>query len=153
VRSLRSSDPGFRRALEALLHCDDSIDGGVLQTVEEILNAVAQRGDAALLEYTRRFDRLPLEQAAELEIAGERWQRALAEVEPRQREAGWSVPRQARVPVHPDAAPLEPGEDGRAEGLTGLRMGEAPASGTTAVTRSRRTGISRTSTATASDSG
>ena len=52
----------------------------IVQTVEEILADVRQRGDEALCEYTERFDRLKLD-AAKLEVSAEEIAAALAAVE------------------------------------------------------------------------
>jgi histidinol dehydrogenase len=57
LRRLRSADPGFARALDALLAFEGAQDEGVERATAEIVEGVRTRGDAALLEYTERFDR------------------------------------------------------------------------------------------------
>ena len=58
IRELNISDEGFWQDLDEVLAWEQSIDGGVSQTVAEILAEVKKRGDEALLEYSRKFDRL-----------------------------------------------------------------------------------------------
>ncbi len=69
LRRLDSADPGFRFQLDALLAWDASQDAQIEGTVADILADVRQRGDAAVLEYTRRFDRVDAATVAELELA------------------------------------------------------------------------------------
>ena len=68
VRRLDSRSPGFEAELSALLQFDTDDDSSVDQAAAAILLDVRRHGDAALLEYTRRFDRLTVASAAELEI-------------------------------------------------------------------------------------
>jgi histidinol dehydrogenase len=63
----RSAD--FDAQLSARLAFEPSADAAIEQTVAGILADVRGRGDAALLEYTRRFDRLDLSAAAALELS------------------------------------------------------------------------------------
>ncbi len=53
---LSSADSGFDAALQARLHWSDETDAAVEQSVAAILGDVRARGDAAVLEYTRKFD-------------------------------------------------------------------------------------------------
>lgn len=87
IKRLNSADPGFWEALRELLAWENVSDEQVLATVMEILAAVRRRGDAAVLEYTNRFDRLQARSMAELEIPSTRLEQALAAIEPGQREA------------------------------------------------------------------
>ena len=68
IRRFDSRDPGFPEALDRLLHLDDSTDEAIERTVAEVLADVRRRGDAAVLEYTRRFDRLEAAAMAELAL-------------------------------------------------------------------------------------
>ncbi|HIC99965.1 MAG TPA: histidinol dehydrogenase [Piscirickettsiaceae bacterium] len=86
IRKLDAREPGFRQQLEALLAWESVSDDKVNQIVLEILNNVRTRGDAAVLEYTARFDRLKLTDASELEIPSSRLQQALAQISPELRE-------------------------------------------------------------------
>ena len=60
VLRLDSRDPGFAKEFEALLGSKREAAADVGSTVAAILADVAARGDAALVELTGKFDRLPL---------------------------------------------------------------------------------------------
>lgn len=81
----RSAD--FDQRLEALTAWEEGLDASVEAAVAEIIAAVRQRGDAALLEYTARFDDRSLSSAAHLEVSPQRLQEALATIPAPQREA------------------------------------------------------------------
>lgn len=87
VARLSTTDTDFWARLDQLLAWESVSDDAVFGTVMEILNAVRSRGDAAVLEYTSRFDRLDCEAATELEMPKERLQQALDDLDPGQREA------------------------------------------------------------------
>ncbi|MFZ6801091.1 histidinol dehydrogenase [Undibacterium sp. Di24W] len=55
---LDSTQAGFAQTLRQLLAFEASEDAAIDQSVGQILQAVKTRGDAAVLEYTQRFDRL-----------------------------------------------------------------------------------------------
>lgn len=67
---------GFDKRLETLLAWESVSDTGVQQAVTDIVGRVRREGDAALLEFTRRFDRLVVTDAAQLEIPAGRLQDA-----------------------------------------------------------------------------
>ncbi|QKT02896.1 histidinol dehydrogenase [Ectothiorhodospiraceae bacterium 2226] len=77
----------FWPKLDALLAWESVSDPQVEATVREVLREVRRRGDAALLDYTRRFDRYEVTEAAQLEIPAERLTAALAQIPAAQREA------------------------------------------------------------------
>lgn len=87
ILHLDASRPDFWPALEALLSQAPSEQGEVTQAVTQILAEVRMRGDAALLEFTRRFDRHQPQQPAELEIGQARLRQALAAIPSARREA------------------------------------------------------------------
>lgn len=60
ARRLDSSDPGFAAAFADLVDARRDTEEDVGATVGAILEDVRARGDAAVLDYTRRFDRLEL---------------------------------------------------------------------------------------------
>lgn len=64
--STRQAD--FDAALHKLLAFEEKADEKLEATVAAILADVKKRGDAAVLEYTRKFDRLPLVDAAAMEL-------------------------------------------------------------------------------------
>src|SRR6195256_806170 len=62
-RTLSTRDPGFEAAFRALLAAKREGAADVDDAVAAIIDAVAARGDAALVEYTNRFDRVRLSPA------------------------------------------------------------------------------------------
>ena len=82
LRRLDASAAGFDAALAALLQRSQRTDPGVEREVREIIEAVRDDGDRALLAYTRRFDRLEVETAAALEVAPARLHAARAQLAP-----------------------------------------------------------------------
>jgi histidinol dehydrogenase len=87
MRRLSTADAGFEAALAALLAFDASLDPQVDATVAAILADVKARGDAAVLEYTQRWDRLSAGTLAELEIPQTELNTALKSLPAAQREA------------------------------------------------------------------
>jgi histidinol dehydrogenase len=67
-RRLDSSAAGFDTELAALTEFEAALDERVEAVVTEILAGVRGRGDAALIEYTARFDRWSPRSAGELEV-------------------------------------------------------------------------------------
>jgi histidinol dehydrogenase len=59
IRKLDSTQDGFRQKLDALLAFEASTDDAIEAAVTSILRDVKQRGDAAVIEYTNKFDRIP----------------------------------------------------------------------------------------------
>ncbi len=86
IRRLDANAPDFRQQLDALLAWESVSDDKVNQIVLDVLRNVRERGDAAVLEYTERFDRLKLEKGADLEIPRARLQQALDAIAPELRE-------------------------------------------------------------------
>jgi len=68
IRRLDARAPDFSATLDVLLAFEPSADERIDQAVTEILRAVREKGDAAVLEYTRRFDGLDALSAASLEV-------------------------------------------------------------------------------------
>jgi histidinol dehydrogenase len=68
IKRLSTKQAGFDAELSRLLAFEETADEKLEATVAAILADVRKRGDAALLEYTRRFDRLALADAAALEL-------------------------------------------------------------------------------------
>jgi histidinol dehydrogenase len=87
LRRLTTESHNFWSQLETLLAWETVSDEQVTQTVREILQQVRRQGDAALLEYTRQFDRRQVQAMSELIISPARLQQALNNLDP--------VPRQA----------------------------------------------------------
>jgi histidinol dehydrogenase len=87
IARLNSQDPDFESALERLLDWDQTADPAVETVVRDIIADVRRRGDAALLEYTTRFDRWTAAVPADLERSLHDCQKALAAIDVQQREA------------------------------------------------------------------
>ena len=87
LRRLDSQQANFNNELQALLAWESVSDDAVFTTVNEILRAVRARGDAALLEYSRRFDQLEATSVAELEMPAERLQQAFESIAAAERDA------------------------------------------------------------------
>jgi histidinol dehydrogenase len=68
VRTFDSAARGFDAALAKLTAFDASSDPVIESAVVKIIDDVRKDGDRALLEYTRRFDRMPVRTAGALEI-------------------------------------------------------------------------------------
>jgi histidinol dehydrogenase len=77
IRRLSTQDASFDANLKALLAFETAQDDGVDQVVASILKDVKARGDAAVLEYTNRFDKTNASSIAELEIGKAELQAAL----------------------------------------------------------------------------
>lgn len=69
MKLLDSTSPDFLTSLEALTHHAGALDEGVDRAVAGILADVRTRGDAAVLDYTQKFDRLSAESMAALELS------------------------------------------------------------------------------------
>ncbi len=87
IRRLRSTQPDFDAQLRALLALESAQDASIESTVAEILDDVKTRGDAALLDYTRRFDRLESASVAALEVPAAELRTALDRIPAKTRAA------------------------------------------------------------------
>lgn len=61
IRRLSSAEADFQKKFSELVAVDASVDPEITRRAEAIVDDVRERGDAAVLEYTARFDRLPAE--------------------------------------------------------------------------------------------
>ena len=87
LRRLSSSAADFEARLSELTAIENSLDESVDRAVAGILEDVRSRGDAALLDYTARLDRVTLERAQDLEIPRSDLDAALAALDPSSRDA------------------------------------------------------------------
>ena len=87
IHILNSDDPGFDAAFAALRARAQTADPGVEIRVRAILDDVRTRGDAALLDYTRQFDRREAVSVTELEIPRARLREAARALTKEQYEA------------------------------------------------------------------
>ncbi len=69
ITRLSSAATDFDAELTRLLAFEETADEKLEATVATILADVRKRGDAAVLEYTAKFDRLPLANAAAMELS------------------------------------------------------------------------------------
>ncbi|TWG83493.1 histidinol dehydrogenase [Cupriavidus gilardii J11] len=87
IRRLDSSAPEFPLRLRQVLAFEAAEDEAIDRAVAGILADVKVRGDAAVLEYTQRFDRVEAESLAALELSPAAMEAALDELEPKRRAA------------------------------------------------------------------
>ena len=105
IKRLSSRDADFEQRLAALLAFEAAQDEAVERTVADILADVKARGDAAVLEYTNRFDRLRAQSLDELEFSRQDLQQALAGLPAEQRTALKAAA--ARVRAYHERQPLQ----------------------------------------------
>jgi histidinol dehydrogenase len=87
IARLNSQDTAFDADLERLLDWEQAAAPAVETVVREVIADVRKRGDAAVIEYTARFDRWSVSSTDELEIPLESCHRAAASLEDNQRVA------------------------------------------------------------------
>jgi len=87
VRRLSTAQADFSAQLERLTAIESSQDESIERAVGEILSAVRRSGDAALLEYTERFDRHKVAGVSDLELPKSALTEALAALGTEQRGA------------------------------------------------------------------
>lgn len=87
IARLDSQAAGFEQSLRKLLAWESASDDAVLASVIEIIHLVKTQGDAALLEYTAKFDQLTLDSAASLEMPRARLKKAFDELDGDKRNA------------------------------------------------------------------
>ncbi|WP_251978961.1 histidinol dehydrogenase [Salinicola avicenniae] len=87
IARLTTRDADFDSRLEALLAWEGVSDHEVASRVAEIIGAIRERGDAAVIEYTNRFDRLEASTMSELTIGPDRLAQAFAGLPAAQRDA------------------------------------------------------------------
>ncbi len=87
IKRLNSQDSTFDVDLERLLDWDQTTDPAVESVVRDVIADVRTRGDAAVIDYTQRFDRWSMPAAADLEITLDACQQALASLPQSQRVA------------------------------------------------------------------
>ena len=105
LKRFSSADADFDSRLDALLAFEAAQDASVEQTAAQILADVKTRGDAAVVEYTNRFDRLDAKSLGELELSREALQSALAGLPAEQRSALEMAAQRVRSYHERQAAP------------------------------------------------
>ncbi len=81
IRRMSSADAGFDLALTKLLDWESVSNPAVVETVAGVLAKVRGEGDAAVIEFTQRFDAWQPEGAAALEIPHSRMRAALDNID------------------------------------------------------------------------
>ena len=99
ITKLDSTQADFKKSLDALLAFEASTDEAIERAVAGILADVKARGDAAVLEYTNRFDRIPngASSMAAFDIPEAELQAALAAIPTAQRDALHVAAQRIRV--------------------------------------------------------
>ncbi|MCK5335283.1 MAG: histidinol dehydrogenase, partial [Gammaproteobacteria bacterium] len=87
IKRLNSNDENFQQELVDLLAWESVSDAAVFNTVMEILDAVKSKGNAAVIDYTNRFDACSFKNDAELELSKDQLNAALEAISPEQRQA------------------------------------------------------------------
>jgi histidinol dehydrogenase len=87
IKRLCTTDSNFKARLDSLLAFEAAQDENIERTVADILADVKSRGDAAVVEYTNRFDRLTAGAMTELELSKATLQAALDGLPAEQRQA------------------------------------------------------------------
>jgi histidinol dehydrogenase len=87
LRRLDAGAADFGERLAELTAWQEQLDRAVTEAVTGILAAVSGRGDAAVLEYTARFDGVNAASVADLEVSPRRQQDALSRIAPEHRDA------------------------------------------------------------------
>jgi histidinol dehydrogenase len=86
-KRLDTKTDNFETELRQLLAWQSVSDEDVVKTVKDILHAVRTQGDAALLNYTQKFDKLQVQTGSELKVSAQRIQQALDNLDAKQRDA------------------------------------------------------------------
>ncbi|MEL4179691.1 histidinol dehydrogenase [Roseateles sp. PN1] len=87
LRQLSTASATFEAEFQRVLHWSAETDAGIETRVAEILADVRARGDAAVLDYTARFDQLSVSSMSELELTRDELKAAFDAITPAQRTA------------------------------------------------------------------
>jgi histidinol dehydrogenase len=93
---LNTADADFEARFQQRLHWSADTDAAIEQRVADILADVQRRGDAAVLDYTARFDGLQAASMADLELTQADFKTAFDGLPAAQREALQSAARRVR---------------------------------------------------------
>jgi len=119
---LVSTDAAFDADFKARLHWSADTDAGVERAVTEILADVQKRGDAAVLETTKRFDGLDVSTVAQLELTQAELKAAFEALPGDQREALQAAA--ARVRSYHEAQKKANGESWSYRDADGTLLGQ-----------------------------
>ncbi|HQQ75550.1 MAG TPA: histidinol dehydrogenase [Pseudomonadales bacterium] len=87
IRRLLYAQPDFSEQLDQLLAWETVSDHQVVSVVNDILVAVRNQGDAALVEFSNQFDRRAVKNIADLQVTQEQLLEALDKISDEQRVA------------------------------------------------------------------
>lgn len=87
IRRLHSGHADFSRQLGDLLALEPASQGAVESAVNAIIDQVRQRGDAAVLDYTNRFDQRAAQSMEDLMVGAGQLAAALERIDPDHRRA------------------------------------------------------------------
>ncbi|MBK8287980.1 MAG: histidinol dehydrogenase [Cellvibrionales bacterium] len=87
IRQLDIKEADFAERLAQLLAWESVSDQDVAAAVNDIILAVRTRGDAALIDFSNRFDRRSVQSIAELQITAEQLRSSLEKISTAQRDA------------------------------------------------------------------
>ncbi len=119
---LSTAQPDFEARFKALQHWSADTDAGIEQRVADILADVKQRGDAAVLDYTARFDGLQATSVAQLELSQADFKAAFDSLPPEQREALQAAAQ--RVRSYHEAQKKASGESWQYRDADGTLLGQ-----------------------------
>lgn len=97
IHLLNSTQADFSEKLEMLLAWNSDTSDEVLSVVKSILHEVKVNGDAALIQYTNRFDKRSVQAAEELVIGAGEINTAVSRIPPEQRHALEQAAERIRV--------------------------------------------------------
>ncbi|PPE65833.1 histidinol dehydrogenase [Caldimonas caldifontis] len=97
IRQLATTTPDFEAEFQRVLHWAAETDHAIETRVAEILADVRARGDAAVLEYTARFDGLNAASVAALELSPAELKAAFEAIPASQREALQAAAQRVRA--------------------------------------------------------
>ena len=87
IRRLNSQDAEFSAQFNNVLLQNQSAENDVRDTVEAIIKEVREKGDQALLEYTKKFDQVDVKSISELEISPAQMKEYASQISTEQRNA------------------------------------------------------------------
>ena len=87
IRKLNTADADFAQQLDALLAWESVSDDAVNKVVNDVIADIRTRGDAALIDYTNRFDGWQADSAADLQVPVARLEAAWNNIPAEQQQA------------------------------------------------------------------
>ncbi len=87
IKKLKSTDKNFLSELKKLLAFDSDGNEEIVKTVHDIVSLVRKDGDKALLEFTKKFDRISINSVQGLEISQNELSEALDKIPQNTRES------------------------------------------------------------------